>query len=398
MTRLIHIVPQLPPAIDGVGDYCWNLWRHWPEPKRDWTLLVTRGAKETSAIWREVDVRQFDRTSLAGALEQARGDTVILHYVGYGYQPKGIPVWLPSAIEKWKHASPCRRLVTMFHEMYARSSPLRSPFWVAPFARRIIRDLVHLSDAWATSCDRYYDQLTTEFGARAERGRLIPIGSNIPCVAKPPDKRDGADSRSHQVRIVIFGLAKTRLWALTRHRELLRSLHTVGALESVTLLGRREEPADVRERERILDEIAPDLKCNMAFDLSSAEVSRHLAKHHVGLLANEPDIITKSGVFAALAEHGVIPVVSAREDQKLSAALSRAVIANTERTKSVEATLSLLRDPVRLQQMRTRLLAFAANELAWPRMTASWSTLFEPHSLATRDDVHRPETELVVSV
>src|SRR4051812_30627449 len=104
MTSLIHIAPQLPPAIDGVGDYCWNLWRHWPEAKPDWTFLIARGAKATSAVWREVEVSEFapGRSSLVKPLEQSGGETAVLHYVGYGYQPKGIPVWLPGEIERWK--------------------------------------------------------------------------------------------------------------------------------------------------------------------------------------------------------------------------------------------------------------------------------------------------------
>src|SRR5437868_3951452 len=98
MISLTHIAPQLPPAIDGVGDYCWNLWRHWPEESLDWKFLVARGAKATTTHWTEATVREFTsaKFSLSESLEQTSAEIAVLHYVGYGFQPKGIPAWLPG--------------------------------------------------------------------------------------------------------------------------------------------------------------------------------------------------------------------------------------------------------------------------------------------------------------
>ena len=149
MNSVVHIAPQLPPAIDGVGDYCWNLWRHWPEPDVRWKFLALHNVPQTRAHWREVEVSGFEANaySLNRALETAGAETVVLHYVSYGFQPKGVPLWLPETLRRWREGSSGKsqkqnadderinvrspRLITMFHEMYARSSPLRSPFWVA---------------------------------------------------------------------------------------------------------------------------------------------------------------------------------------------------------------------------------------------------------------------------
>jgi hypothetical protein len=223
MNSLVHIAPQLPPAINGVGDYCRNLWQHWPEPQPGWTFFVMHGAEETRATWPEVSVHEFPpgKAPLAVALERSESDTAVLHYVSYGFHPKGVPLWLPGAFREWKRAAPQRQLVTMFHEMYARSSPLRSPFWLAPWAREIIRELVELSDLWTTSCERFFVQLTSEFAADSARGRIIPIGSNIPVASR---RNAAADRESRKLNIVLFGLAKTRLWALERHWHLLRAL------------------------------------------------------------------------------------------------------------------------------------------------------------------------------
>ncbi|HUR59652.1 MAG TPA: hypothetical protein VM029_18175, partial [Opitutaceae bacterium] len=326
--------------------------------------------------WPEAKVREFklNGAALTKSLEQSRCATVVLHYVGYAYQPKGIPVWLPRALRQWRHggksATPSapRRLVVMFHEMYARSSPLRSPFWVGPFARRIIRDLVTLSDAWVTSCERYHRQLTTEFGAEKTEGRILPIPSNIPA----PGEITFEETRGGRLRAVLFGLAKTRLWALERHWQLLRALHQASRLEHITLMGKRPEPEDERAWQSWSERIGPGVKWRQRFDLSTSEISAELAQHDLGLLANEPDILTKSGVFAALATHGVIPIVSTPAGEALPESVARAALANDD-GGAIAPLVAALRDATLLRPRRDELLAFAARELAWPGIARNWA-------------------------
>ena len=393
MSSLVHIAPQLPPAIDGVGDYCANLWRHWPENDPDWIFLVTRGAQETAATWGSVDVRDFEcnAASLVAGLEGSGSDRVLLHYVGYAYQPKGIPLWLPGALEQWKRRDSGRRLVIMFHEMYARSSPLRSPFWVAPFARQIIRRLVAVSDGWVTSCNRYFRQLTTEFGAQPSDGRIIPIGSNIPLSSPLAPKWLGNSGMTPKFRFVLFGLAKTRLWALEKHSRLLRALAATGMVEHVTLLGKRPQPADERTWERFANGMGGNVSWRKRFDLASDEVSQQLGEHDFGLLANEPDILTKSGVFAALATHGVIPIVADSRHGALPRLFHDAALVNADTRDSIATILSALRDGISLTEMRERLLALADSELAWPLITQTWKNVLEHGS--DSDITVQPEAE-----
>jgi hypothetical protein len=378
MSSVVHIVPQLPPAVDGVGDYCWNLWRHWPEPSLEWKFVVARGAEATAEHWPEVCVREFGqaREELGTALEKARCATAVLHYVGYGFQPKGIPLSLPGALAVWKQANPTRRLVTMFHEMYARSSPLRSPFWVAPLARRIIRHLVRISDSWVTSCERYFAQLTGDFGARPELGRAIPIGSNI-ALAAEPNISVRTRAAGEGLRFVVFGLARTRIWALESHWKLLRALQAAGALHSVTLLGKPYGSQDEKTWQGLKHKVGADVRWNLRFDLGAAEISRELLAHDFGLLANEPDTLMKSGVFAAFATHGVIPLISQRKATPVTPPLAHAVMLD-DGSGDTSDWRQLISDPARLKLRRERLSTFAARELSWRRITGSWRDLLEP--------------------
>src|SRR4051812_21978351 len=124
MSSVLHISPQLPPAFDGVGDYCAHLRQHWPDATTEWQFGALHGAEKTQAAWPGVPVHalQPDARELARVLAESRASIVVLHYVGYGYQPKGIPLWLPRGLAQWRAGG--GHLVTMFHEMYAESSPL----------------------------------------------------------------------------------------------------------------------------------------------------------------------------------------------------------------------------------------------------------------------------------
>jgi hypothetical protein len=94
---------------------------------------------------------QVDRRSSEALLSSldlcAQFDTLLLHYVGYGYAKRGCPLWLVAALRQWRQAKSSRRLVTMFHEVYASSNrPWNSQFWTSSTQKKIATDLVNCSD------------------------------------------------------------------------------------------------------------------------------------------------------------------------------------------------------------------------------------------------------------
>ena len=385
MNAITHVAPQLPPAMDGVGDYCWNLCRHWPEPQPAMKFLALYGAEQTRQHWRGAEVRGFETNaqSLLHELEAVNAGTVVLHYVSYGFQPKGLPTWLVDGLEEWRRRKalstkqrppvPSRRLITMFHEMYATSSPLRSPFWVKPWARQIIRRLVRASDLWVTSCDRYFDWLVTEFGAEPERGKCIPIGSNVPAAMAPhPRLRPNA-----RLRLVLFGLPNTRLWALERHHRVMRALVQADMAGSILLLGRSNDSA---KQARRLAEFQRGIggEWQAAFDLPPEDVAEKLAQCDIGFVANEPGILTKSGVFAALAANGVVCVVSNREGGSPRVPFRQCVLLNDDDPRHFGPLLSQLRDGAALTQMRESALSVSRTALAWEQIASEWQAHLLP--------------------
>ena len=410
MNAITHITPQLPPAMDGVGDYCWNLWRHWPEPPFSMSFVVLHGAGRTRQHWPEIEVRRSAASadSLLHALESAGAGDVVLHYVGYGFQPKGVPLWLADGLTRWrrngspfmKHApSSGRRLITMFHEMYATSSPLRSPFWVKPWARQVIRRLVRASDLWVTNCDRYFDWLVTEFAADPALGTRIPIGSNIPRaenldrpgVGSAVRLETGEQTKTGRERgpagklnLVLFGLPNTRLWALERHYRLLRAMVEADLVSSILVLGKRSDSAEQTQRLAGFQRRIGG-PWHSFYDLPSDQVARHLAQCDVGFVANDSGILTKSGVFAALAGNGVVCVVAAKNDTPLRAPFRDCVLLNSDDPRHVGSLLAQLQDEATIARLRENALAVSRSVLSWERIATQWQKHLqrdEPPSLA----------------
>jgi hypothetical protein len=375
MKTILHIAPQLPPAVDGVGDYCMFLTRAWRDSETSFSFAVLQGAEASRGIDPPPDVTQFSAgaSSLRSLLDRSPATTVILHYVGYAYQPKGIPLWLPKALASWRGAHRDRVLVTMFHEMYARSGPLRSPFWVMPWARKIIRELVQVSDGWVTSCERYHDQLHKEFGADLSRGTLIPIGPNIPAAPTALQERAWPFGEGKKLRVAIFGLPRTRLTTLQQHQALLAALVKAEVVDTVVLIGKRDSSNKYAAK---LGELQAAIEGQWLYeeDLPPSGVADALATCHIGLIANDSGTLTKSGVFAAMATNGVVCVVSDVGGVPLPAPFSECVLLNDNSDKTFSALVEELRDNNRMTARRRSTLRAAQTKLAWTEIAASWRT------------------------
>ncbi|HSG40281.1 MAG TPA: glycosyltransferase family 1 protein, partial [Thermoanaerobaculia bacterium] len=125
--RIVQVVPRLPPPAEGVGSYALELARALAERHGTETLFHAASAHPPS----------HRAGALEEALEEARPSAVLLHYVNYGYQQRGCPVWLLHTLRRWRRGGTGRRLVTVFHEVYATGPPWRSSFWTMPLQRGI---------------------------------------------------------------------------------------------------------------------------------------------------------------------------------------------------------------------------------------------------------------------
>src|SRR3954463_15442813 len=91
---VLQIVPHLPGTFDGVGDYALNVARALSADHGITTTFLV--AEKTSVLSREgyEVISGWNRYSSASLAEKYAH--VILHYVNYGYQSRGIPFGLRS--------------------------------------------------------------------------------------------------------------------------------------------------------------------------------------------------------------------------------------------------------------------------------------------------------------
>ena len=295
---IIQVVPRLPPAVDGVGDYALNLAQqlrkdfgietHFIVCDPTWTGATEIGGFPISQI------SVHSANTLLSLLPSDRTATVLLHYVGYGYAKRGCPVWLVDGLQRWRNASIHRTLVTMFHEVYASGRPpWTSAFWLFPLQKNLANRLVQLSDRALTSKQLYAEILHKLSLGKHSQIPSLPVFSNIgePRQVPPLAKR--------QRRLVIFGGRGNRIQVYRKSLETLS--HTC------QLLGIQE-----------IWDIGPSTGLNLSTvnsvpvvekgKLPATEVSSILLDSLAGFLDYNPDYLAKSTIFAAYCSHGLLPV------------------------------------------------------------------------------------------
>ena len=140
---VISLVPRLPPAIDGLGDYAFLLAHQQHQDFGIQTNFIvgdpawTAGSELGSFLVSQLSQRSA--ANLYALLAQQSTSTVILHYVGYGYAKRGCPGWLVKGLSEWKASSPKKRLITMFHEVAASGSPWTSAFWLSGLQHQLAK-------------------------------------------------------------------------------------------------------------------------------------------------------------------------------------------------------------------------------------------------------------------
>jgi hypothetical protein len=306
--KLITIVPRIPPAIDGVGDYALSIARllrenlgvlsqfivadlNWPVTER------VEGFEARSLSSHSTD----ELVDLLNLLEResTEGARVLLHYEGYGYASRGCPAWLVNALERWRLASSKRSLVTLFHELYATGPPWTSSFWLSPLQKNLATRVAQASDQCLTSLARYARVVRQMSGKPANNVTSIPVFSSIgepestlPLVERPR-------------RLVVFGTRGRRIEVYKKTAPELNRMCNVLGITDLLDIGRSVE-LDIPSLINV-----PITKLG---ELPGAEVSSVLSDSIVGVLDYSAAFLAKSTIFAAYCAHRVIPIVANYSD------------------------------------------------------------------------------------
>jgi hypothetical protein len=221
------------------------------------------------------------------------GDLLLLHFSGFGFQKRGVPLWLVRRIHRLRERY--RAFGIVFHELYAFGPPWRSSFWLHGIQKQIARELVSVADFWLTNRDESARWLLEQH--KGAPHRVLPVFSNV-------GELTSVETQRHP-RLVVFGSAGVRAnvyqwgdgqifrWARNSGLE----IHDIGpqSQDPVLLQMFSQEGVVVHGK------------------LSAEQVSAELAAAMCGALAYPTDYVSKSGVFAAYCAHGICPVLLSKD-------------------------------------------------------------------------------------
>jgi hypothetical protein len=218
---------------------------------------------------------------------------IVLHYVSYGYHDRGCPVWLVKEMKRWKRSHPRGRLITMFHELYATGKPWQSSFWTSPVQRWICSEIARVSDDIVTN--REANALILKRMSEGKPVVNLPVFSNI---GQPSTRRPSAERDS---KLVIFGGKDWRMRALNDDAGEIRAACRKWKIDEVIEIGNGETLG--------IDLGVPLRKLG---SLPAPEVSEWLSRSRLGFVSYPSSYLEKSGIYAAYAAHGVVPVLPGR--------------------------------------------------------------------------------------
>lgn len=264
---LTQVVPRLPPSAEGVGSYAEAL----------------AGALAACGI-------ETRFVTGGDPLTEDPAEPVLLHYANYGYHHRGCPKGLVEKLARWRRRGPDRRLLTVFHEVWATGPPWRSSFWLAPLQRRLAATLARLSAEMVTSLELYARMVRP--WAEDRPIRVVPVFSTIGEPAAVPLLAARAP------RLVVFGGSGVRSRAWGRELPALAAACRDLGIEEILDVG---PPAAVPDRIGTASVRALGV-------LPAEEVSACLLDARAGFLSYPPPFLPKSTIFAAYCAHGAVPV------------------------------------------------------------------------------------------
>jgi len=248
--------------------------------------MAAKSELTTSVI--ELAFENKDCVKLSPSCSQA----MILHYSGYGYAKRGAPFWLLSTVRHFRHQYPDTPWLSMFHEVAASGPVTTSAFWLQPFQRHIARHLLKLSTAAFTNCSVNADLLHQLAPGEKHKLSILPVFSNFGELSSPPSV---ADRLPH---LVLFTSNLAGRPPSQEFWDMLSTAISRYAVTQLTVIGRPlENPPQLS---------VPLVQTGF---LDATDVSALLANARFGYAFHGPLLLGKSGIFAAFASHGVIPII-----------------------------------------------------------------------------------------
>lgn len=294
---ILMILPQLPPAVCGVGDYTTRLLNEWGEPDR-FRFVLLRGLQETLQL--QPKLRAVTVTPSSGellkVLRSNQDCDVWVQYIPFGLQRKGCPLWVIDALCKWRsEVGEASKLVVMFHELWSIQPWWKPQGLIQWLHKQGVSKLLKITDGVFTNTEGYAEWIK-KLDADKEV-TVVPVGSNFEPVADRQIEREKG-------LYVLFGRQGTRIHALREFGAELKKLHDLGRLKKLVMLGGGGGSEMLRTEEQILNGLLPSDAFEISGFKKAATLSDYLSRAEFAVSCQTWSSVTKSTTFMAYAAYG----------------------------------------------------------------------------------------------
>jgi hypothetical protein len=302
LLRLIQIVPNLPPLIDGIGDHAFCLAQRLREFHDIETSFVVgnprwKGPSEIDGF-SIVQIPARSGANVVRAIQEvttfgtSKVSAILVQFAPYGYAPKGNPSWIVDGIIEVTKATNIP-VMTMFHELdVGKRNPWESAFWISPFQRILLQRLARISACRITNTEFHRNKLH-KWGV--QNVTLLPSFSTIgePSFSLPLMER--------QKQLIVFGRPWQRMHTYNIGRHAIRRMSSFIEFDRIIDVG---DPIAGDDEKTI--EGFPIIRYG---SLPSSGVSDLMGSSVAGLLSYPVPLLTKSSIYGALCAHGTLPII-----------------------------------------------------------------------------------------
>lgn len=315
--KISFLVRWLPPRIDGVGDYTWNLAR----ALREYGINVYVFTSEKHGCkglvkneWVFPIIKQWQPQAVVKALKTVTGNTsdwLCFQYVPQMYGRWGICWQVADILRALKNEFRCKIAVT-FHEFISKWGIGLKDVFLASVLHLQTKRILAVADLAITTCSRYKDSLQ-RIAPHLLPIVVIPVGSNIEPVFITQEDVAAARRQIFPMRAKVFGLFNRhyssrnfslvlRVLKQAKKEGLDARLHLIGNIES-------SNPRLFQKLMVLAEEIGVKSHIVSTGELSKENLSVRLRMVDVFFFPHIDGISTRSTTLMAALAHG-LPVLS----------------------------------------------------------------------------------------
>lgn len=337
----------------GLGERGVACSQHWLVRRED----SLRGGRAEIGAWAR---------TLAGELQAARPDAVLLHYSVFAYSHRGVPLHVTPVLSALRRAG--APVVTVLHEFVYpwRHRGWRARVW-AVSQRAMLVEVMRASAAVVVTTDFRVEWLATRRWLPRRQAAMAPVFSNLPARSAEATVRRQARDRDQRV-LGLFGYSFQGA-AAALVLQALALLRARGVPARLELLGAPGQPSAVADA-WLREARAQGVEGALSFSgrLPAQELSDALAACDVLLFVDDAGPSSRKGTLAASLASGrpVVAIDGPRRWSELVQGRAAAVVEPTAPALA-DAVGTLLADERRGEELGARGQAFAVGSMSVER-------------------------------